>query len=340
MIYKIPVSAAGKVINYAETLGVSREEICRAANIDCAQLLYPDAQIPFAQLIKLYEYAALLSRDPDFGLHLGEQSNPKMYELLGYVTMNSQTFGDFLDCLLRYQQIWTNAVKFSMETTADSNIHLSYLYRVSGISTEERRQESENMLSVIMKMGRMITTVNWMSSETHFEHQQPNCVAEHKRIFGDFVSFNKPETKLVFDSYIMSLPIIEADPKLFTMLRNHAQSLLPEINPEAEISARVSQVFSKSLAGGPPSIEVVSKQIGVSSRSLQRKLKEEGTSYHKLVEQVQRALSERYLKSSEITICEISYLLGFSQQSAFQRAFKRWNGMTPKEFQRENRLSR
>jgi len=337
MIYQIPVSAAGRVINYAETLGVSREEICCAVHLDSAKLLYPDAQIPFAQLIKLYEYAALLSGDQDFGLHLGEQSNPKMYELLGYVTMNSQTFGDFLNCLLRYQQIWTNAVKFSLETTADSSIHLSYIYRVSAISTEERRQESENMLSVIMKMGRMVTAVNWMPSETHFEHQQPNCVSDHQRIFGEFVYFNKPQTKLVFDSYIMNLPIIEADPKLFAMLRSHAENLLPEVNLEAEISARVSEVLVKSLAGGPPSIEVVSKQIGVSPRSLQRKLNEVGTSYQKVVEEVQRALSERYLKSSEMTICEISYLLGFSQQSAFQRAFKRWKGITPKKFQRRNR---
>jgi AraC-like DNA-binding protein len=188
-----------------------------------------------------------------------------------------------------------------------------------------------------MKMGRMVTAVNWMPRETHFEHQQPNCVSEHKRIFGEFVYFNKPQTKLVFDSYIMSLPIIEADPKLFAMLRSYAENLLPEINPEAEISARVSEVLGKSLAGGQRSIGVVSKQIGVSPRTLQRKLNEEGTSYHKLVEDVQRALSERYLKSSELTICEISYLVGFSQQSAFQRAFKRWKGITPKEFQRRNR---
>jgi AraC-like DNA-binding protein len=337
MIYNIPVSAAGKVINYAETHGVSREKICRAVNLDCAKLLYPDAQIPFVQLIKLYEYAALLSGDPDFGLHLGEQSNPKMYELLGYVTMNSQTFGGFLDCLLRYQQIWTNAVRFSLETISVSDIHLSYIYRISETSTEERRHESENMLSVIMKMGRMVTAVNWMPRETHFEHQQPNCVSEHQRIFGEFVYFNRPQTRLVFDSYIMSLPVIEADPKLFAMLRSYAENLLPEINPEAEISARVSEVLGKSLAGGQRSIGVVSKQIGVSPRTLQRKLNEEGTSYHKLVEDVQRALSERYLKSSELTICEISYLVGFSQQSAFQRAFKRWKGITPKEFQRRNR---
>jgi AraC-like DNA-binding protein len=259
-----------------------------------------------------------------------------MYELLGYVSMNSRTFGDFLDCLLRYQHIWTDAVKFSLKT-AGSNIHLSYIYRISGLTAEERRQESENMLSVIMKIGRMVTAVNWMPHATHFEHSQPFDVSAHKRIFGESICFDQPQTSLVFDSEIMSLPIIEADQKLCAMLRRHAEYLLLDLNMQETFCIRVSEVLGKSLAGGPPSIENISKQLGVSARTLQRKLNEEDTSYHKLVEDVQRALSERYLKSSELTICEISYLVGFSQQSAFQRAFKRWKGITPKEFQRRNR---
>jgi AraC-like DNA-binding protein len=258
-----------------------------------------------------------------------------MYELLGYVAVNSRTFGNFLDFLLRYQNIWTDALEFSLESAA-SNTSLAYVYRIGGLSAEDRRQESENMLSVIVIIGRTMTAANWMPRETHFEHPSPRRVAEHERLFGEFVYFNKPQTKLIFDSDITGLPIIEADPRLFSVLHRYAEDLLLKINPQNMLSARVSELLGKSLAGEAPSIEFVSKQIGASPRTLQRKLNKEGTSYHKLLEGIRRELSLQYLKNSEMAICEISYLLGFSEQSAFHRAFRRWTGMTPKEFQRPN----
>ena len=106
--YQIPVSAAGKVINAAAAAGVKPEELCRHARVDLSALADLDNQMPFKQLIRLNECAAQLSSDDAFGLHLGEQTDAKTYGILGYVTMNSQTYGEALNRLIRYQQIRTN----------------------------------------------------------------------------------------------------------------------------------------------------------------------------------------------------------------------------------------
>ncbi len=169
IIYNIPVSAVSKIINAAEVAGVMPEELCRSVKLDLSTLEDADNQIPFWQLVALNENAARLTGDEDFGLHVGEQTDVKMYGVLGYITLNSQTFGEALNRLTRYQQIRTNAVKFSLETIG-SDAHLAYIYQTMDISPRNRRQESEEMMSTMMKVGRNLTRVDWKPREAHFEH--------------------------------------------------------------------------------------------------------------------------------------------------------------------------
>lgn len=331
IIHGILASAACKIINAAAAAGVAPEELCRAVKLDLSTFEDADNRIPFRQLIRLDEYAARLTGDAAFGLHVGEQADAKMYGVLGYVTLNSQTFGEALHRSIRYQQIRTDAVAFSLETIG-SSVHLAYLYRTTDIAPPERHQESEEMLSTMMQVGRKLTGVEWTPREVHFEHAQPENVSEHKRIFRAPVYFTKPLTKLIFDASLLTLPIVEADPILGSLLERQAEELLARSPKHGVFVNQVQQLIRESLPGGGARIETICRKLGSSSRSLQRKLREEGTSYQQLLEEIQRGLSEFYLRKPEIAICEVAYLLGFSEPSAFHRAFRRWTGLTPKAF--------
>lgn len=333
VVYSISVKAAGKIIAATADAGIAPEELCRAVQLDSSALEPADNRIPFAQLIMLYEHAARLTGDDAFGLRVGERSSPKMYDVLGYVTMNSRTFGEALNRLIRYQQIWTDAVTFSLEI-ADSTAHLSYIYRIGNLSPEERRQESENMMSAIVRFGRMVTGVDWTPREVNFEHEQPENISEHERIFRAPIRFNTSPTKLIFDSLLLALPLVEADTTLGALLERQAEDLLAKSPQRGAFINGVRQLIGESLRGGDARLEIVAQKSGVSSRTLQRKLREEGTSYQELLEEMQRTLSKIYLQKPEMAICEVAYLLGFSQSSAFHRAFRRWTGLTPKEFRR------
>jgi AraC-like DNA-binding protein len=341
VVYSIPVKAAGKIIAAVAEVGVAPEELCRAVQIDLSALEQADNRIPFAQLIMLYEHAARLTGDDAFGLRVGELSSPKMYDVLGYVTMNSGTFGEALNRLIRYQQIWTDAVTFSLEVT-DSSAHLSYIYQIENLLPKERRQESENMMSAIMRFGRMATGIDWTPREVHFEHKQPESIFEHEKIFRAPVRFSASLTKLIFDSSLLALPLVEADTTLGALLERQAEDLLAKSPVQGAFINQVRKLIGEALHGGKDArLEIVSQKLGISSRTLQRKLREENTSYQELIEEMQRTLSKIYLQKPEMAICEVAYLIGFSQTSAFHRAFRRWTGLTPGEFRRaQQNLSR
>jgi len=329
--YQIPVSSAGKIINAANAAGVTPEEICRAAKLDLSVLEDIDNQIPFTQLIGLYQCAAQLTGDDAFGLHVGEQDSPKLYGILGYVTINSRTVGEALNRLVRFQWIRTEAYEFSLEIIG-SNAQLTYLYKANDVSPQERRHESEESLCSVIEFGRRMTGFDWIPLEVHFEHARPENVSEHERIFRAPVFFNKPVAKLIFDKSVLELPLVEADLTLGSLLERQAGDLLATSPRHVIFVNQVRQLICESLRDGEARIETIYRKLGCSKRTLQRKLREEGTSFQELLEETQHDLSKFYLQKPELGICEISYLIGFSQPSAFHRAFRRWTGLTPKEF--------
>lgn len=330
---KVPVSSTGKIINAVSLAGVKREEFARTANFDLRLLEDADNEIPFTQLFGLYRHAENLVGDDAFGLHVGERDNPKSYGVLGYVTINSRNVGEALNRLIRYQQIRTKAYKFSLEIFG-SNVHLTYVYQGNDVAPETRRHESEETLSSIIEFGRRATEFDWTPLEVRFEHARPKDVSEHERIFRAPVRFGKSVTQLVFDSSFLHLPLVEADLTLGSLLERQAEELLKK-SPRVEktFANQVRRLMRENLsAGSELRMETVCRNLGSSRRTLQRKLTEEGTTYQKLLEEIQCEMSKSYLRQPGITICEISDSLGFSESSAFHRAFRRWTGQTPKEF--------
>ena len=334
VIHEIPVSAAVKFTEAAQTLGVAPDTLCRDAGLDPATLEDADNEIQFELLLKLAEGGARLTGDDAFGLHVGERTDAKTYGLLGYVTINRRTFGEALNSLIRYQRIRTKAVEFTLDV-AGAEARLAYHYRAAGLAPRGRRQESEEMLSTMMRVGRGLTGVDWAPREVHFEHEEPTDTSEHARIFRAPVRFGRPLSKLVFDASVLELPSVGADPTLGSLLERQAEEMLAGSHRHGDFAGRVQEVIKEGLPGGEARVDVVCRRLGVSPRTLQRRLREEGTTFLGLLEETQRTLAEFYLRKPDVAVCEVSYLTGFSQPSAFHRAFRRWTGRTPREFRRD-----
>jgi AraC-like DNA-binding protein len=125
-----------------------------------------------------------------------------------------------------------------------------------------------------------------------------------------------------------------ADPGLCAVLDRHAEELLAKYPREDSLIERLRAIIKQQLSGGDASLERVAQQLGMSGRTLQRKLRDHGSSHQELLDEMRRDLAMRHLREPEMAICEVAYLLGFSESSALHRAFKRWTGMTPSEFRR------
>lgn len=332
--YEIPVSAALKFVEAARARGVAPETLCAAAGLDPSVLEDADNELPFALLLELAECGARLTGDDAFGLRVGQRADARAYGLLGYVTINRRTFGEALGAVIRYQRIRTKAVEFTLDV-AGADAHLAYHYRACGVAPRGRRQESEEMLSTMTRVGRGLTGVEWAPREVHFEHEEPADTGEHARIFRAPVRFRRPLTKLIFDASVLDLPLVGADPALGSLLERQAEELLAGSQSRGDFAGRVREVIREGLPGGEARVDAVCRRLGVSPRTLQRRLRGEGTTFQDLLEETQRALAEFYLRKPDVAICEVSYLTGFSQPSAFHRAFRRWTGLTPREFRRD-----
>jgi AraC-like DNA-binding protein len=330
----ISVRAVGKIADAVRASGVAPEELYAAVGFDPALLADAEGRMPYAQLVRMYEEAARLTGDEGFGLHLGERTSLKVFDVLSYVLINSPTLGEAMRSAVRYHPIWNDGAGFAFEREGESaRIRYDYF----GVAADECRQDCEMTLCMVILAGRLLTGLEWTSDEVSFRHAKPTNTTEHQRIFRCPVNFSRPSNEIVFDASLLALPVAEADPALCAVLERHAEELLARSPRRAGLAGEVRRILSGALRGGDPGLEAVARRLGMSARTLQRKLKEEGTSHQELLEEMRRELSERYLREPRMAICEVAYLLGFSEPSAFHRAFRRWTGTTPARF-RQTRL--
>jgi len=327
----IQAKAVEKIIKSAAAQGVPARALYEAIKMNPAALTDPDQRIPFAQVVALYERAAELTGDDAFGLHVGEAVDPKAFDVLGYAVINSPTLGEALDRMVRYNFIWTNGSCFSVDATgALTRIVYEYLDH----TITERRHDTEMTLAAIAALGRTVANSELSPARVTFQHDSPRDTREHARIFQCSVEFNASKNQYFLDSRALELPIVKADPGLIALLDRHAAELVARFSREDTLRDKVQNLIRNELRGGNAALNRVAEQLGMSARTLQRKLQASGTSHQKLLDEVRHELALRYLREPELAVCEVAYLLGFSESSAFHRAFKRWTGTTPNEFRR------
>ena len=331
-VHTIQAKAVDKIIRAAAARGVAASELYQAAHLDPDGLDDPDRRIPFAQLVALYEEAARLTGDDDFGLHLGESVDPRVFDVVGYSVINSSTLGEGLDRAVRYNLLWTDGSYLSIERGSPLT---KIVYTYVDDSITERRQDVEITFAVLASLSRSVTNSDLSPELVTFQHDRPGNTTEHQRIFNCPVEFNAPANKYFLDSHALQLPIVKADPGLCAVLDRHAEALIAQYPRQDTLVERVRTMIKDELRGGHASLERIAGNLSMSGRTLQRKLREHGTSHQELLDQMRRDLAIRYLQEPEMAICEVAYLLGFSESSALHRAFKRWTGQTPNEFRRK-----
>ncbi len=327
----IQAKAVEKIARAAALRGVEAQSLYRSVSFDPALLNDPDARMPFAQLVALYEKAAELTGDSAFGLHVGETVDPTAFDVLGYSVVNSPTLGEALDRMVRYNFTWTNGSSFLVEVGAPLT---RIVYSYFDDSIKPRRQDTEMTLAAMAALGRMVTNTEVAPERVTFEHKPPADISEHERIFHCPLEFEAGSNQYFLKTAALALPIVKADPGLCAVLDRHAAELMGKYPREDSLRERVRNLIKNELSGGNASLDRLADQLGMSARSLQRRLRAEGTSHQELLDQMRRELALRYLREPEVAICEVAYLLGFSESSALHRAFKRWTGQTPSEYRR------
>lgn len=306
-------------------------ELLRRLKLDASIFAHPESFIACADFARLLEEAALATSDGAFGLHFGARSNPKNIGPLVYAALNAPTIAAAFDVAGRYLHVHNEAVNMSVSTTAEL---VDVRYHHSNLEIEEPRQFNEYSMAVTVNVLRMMAGSQWAPREVQFAHKAPQDYSEHLKIFGAPVLFACAINALVMERKFFEETVPAADPRLFEIMRRYLNDVLGKMPREAAHLATIRKAVAETMHENSPNLRRVAQKLRASPRTLQRQLKHHGLDFKNILEDTRRQFALDYLENREDTLTQIAFLLGYSEVSAFNRAFKRWTGKTPMEYRR------
>lgn len=323
----LPV-ASRALVESCRRLGLGADALLRAAGIARDAFGDPDARLTGEQADALWRAAYEASRDPHLALRAAEATPFGAYRVIDYLGVTGATVGEGL----RRVAAWFPLVDpRGRLRVVDEPKGVAIVFTAAGGGGLPAPAE-EYTLGVIWSRARHAAASEPRLAEVRFSFARPADVREHSRAFGIEPRFGAPAAALVFRRASWDGPTRMNDPALFELLDRHARALAEGAPGTDELAPSVRTAIAADLPGREPTIAAVARRLGTSARTLQRRLAVAGTSFARLVDEVRRARAEAFLHAGDVSVAEVSWLVGFSEQSAFTRAFRRWTGTSPSEF--------
>jgi len=277
----------------------------------------------------LWRMASEVIDDPCFGLKASALWHPSNFGALVYAMLTSNTLRAALERLERYHRVISD-VKFLKLDETEEGLRLTLL--VSG-EEGDIPERNDAALALILSMCRMNYVEDLAPVSVTFTHSMPSCSARFFEYFRCPILFDAPANSLTLSIEAVDKHLPGSHPQLAEL---HDQIMIEYIArlDQEQITQRVKAIIVDQLPSGNVTDESVSRVIGMSARKLQRQLESAGTTFNTLLNGIRQDLAKRYLREQQICMIELAFLLGFSESSAFSRAFKRWTGVTPSEFRK------
>ena len=323
----VTARAIRPLLSGLDALRVDPVPLLAAVGIEMQQLDDPEALVPMSAAIALLHEAEQATGDRDIGLHLAERSELSSFDVLFYAMSSSATLGDAYRRMSRYQRLIHETTRVDIEVAGD----LATLSHSLPGGLAVPRHSAEFILASWVRAGRLVTGVDWQPRAVQFAHGRPDSTAEHDRFFRCPLHFAAGRNAVELERSLLALPCTGADPGLAEVLERYARDRLDKAPATSSMSDRARAVISAQLPDGDVQARQVAAALNVSVRTLNRALASEDTSYRALLDQLRHELAVQHLREGRLSSTEIAYMLGFSELSAFYRAFKRWTGSTPAE---------
>lgn len=231
----------------------------------------------------------------------------------------------------RYARVLTSVGSYrtgsSRATAARICVCIVTVSGISGSGCPTRRP-----IASLAQISQEVCTTGFTPLAVHFRHGAPGSEAAHERHFGCPVHFGSDRDALLVPEELLQRPNRLGDATISRFFDTHLEGEVSQFDDDASLERRVRGRISQALSNGVPKISAIAGSLGLSGRTLQRRLSERGSSFQQLVDESRRELAERLLRETDYPLAEVAFLTGFSEQSAFNRAFRRWAGQTPRSF--------
>lgn len=289
-------------------------------------------RFPLDEETKLFQRALKESADLYFGLHMGERVRPSYAGILGYATMSSSQLLDAVDLLVKYEHYYTEVAICSLEVN-EKDESFSIIWEPCLDNLPQRRHRVESAFSSWVSFGRWITGTEHAPIQVEFSHTAPEeDASEYERIFGCPVLFDQPRDAITLHADFLQLPILDANPEVNKVMLERVEALVTAFEARGDLLKEVKVTIRERLDEGPANLDIVAERLNIKPWTLRRKLRALGCDFSTLMDEVRKNMATDMLSNDNCQISEIAGRLGYSEQSAFNRAFKRWFQSTPLEY--------
>lgn len=330
----VSIRVVRELLHTVEHAGISRATFLQATQLDSSQLDSQDARISRSAIHRLCELAIELTENPALGLHWGEGLDPNAFAPISHLLSHSPTLRDAFESLTRFQAVLSDDLGYALIERDDQVI--VRCSSLSGESLAVQRFVAEMLVTGLYRLVRFFNPRGRMACVS-LAYSAPAYRDEYTRVFEAAERFDQPFTGLVFDSALMSSSSPHRDEDLHEALRSVVERRVVRLSQQTPFARKVYDVLVQQRSPQRMDMDAVARRLGLSTRSLRRRLSDEGKPYGAIVNEACAVAAKRLLLETQHTIQEVAYEIGFSEPAAFHRAFKRWTGMTPSEFRQHGR---
>ncbi|MEZ5568320.1 MAG: AraC family transcriptional regulator ligand-binding domain-containing protein [Halioglobus sp.] len=304
------------------------QEGIQAADINAQLAAYPaNSRMPMDEWWDLLEKIQLIRNEPALGVKIGACVQPEDSGVMGYMVMYCKTAGEALLHFQRYQQLIHNFSLMDIEARPESLVISWDLEQ--GVSTQ---LSDEVFLSGLMTFIQRVTgRADLVPREIHFIHTVPFEHSHYERLLGCPVRFGCERVAVEIQLSALNIPINSHNPYLLSLLEKQAEALV-DTGFHDELLNELQKILVEAISQGEATLAHIARRLNVSTRTLHRRLEERGLNFQKILQKTRRQLAEHYLSDSSLSLNEVAFLLGYSEQSAFNRAFRGWFNMPPKRY--------
>jgi AraC-like DNA-binding protein len=286
----------------------------------------PDARVPYATAQRIGERALVLTRDENFGLRMAQDVRDSQHYDVGLLLlMASPTVRSALERMVAHQRYWGDGERASLHPASNGK---TLRYVLAGAAGDYARHSYECALAEVALGIRVLSGQELRARVVRLSHSAPKNTDEHARVFRCAVEFAHPHAEIEFDDATLDARMGHANDRFCEVFEKQVQLALKRLPSPQSAYERVREVARAALSGGGCTLQGTAEALGLSARTLQRRLQEEGTSFAELVDALRNEMSVVYLERG-IPIAEVAALLGYADATAFHHAFSRWTGSSP-----------
>ncbi|MBI3179918.1 MAG: AraC family transcriptional regulator [Deltaproteobacteria bacterium] len=317
------------VLSYLHQRGVDVRGLIERAGLPAAAATVRRVELPLQVIRRFADLAAVTARDPFLGLHVAQAASRSVYSILEFIALAGPTLRDMGERWVRFARLENAAAVVSfVQTEAGGVIGVD----VPGEPLCMGRQMNELLMGHIVRVTRdALQEPHWLPQRLWFAHPAPADDSELRAYFRTPLEFGRGSNGLAVSNADLDRPLPRRDDQLLAYLEEQATAMLSE-RPTDDFWPALRRHIRDVLPDGTPRLSDVAHRMAMSARTLQRRLSKSGKSFVDAADDVRRDLACAYLAQHHLSLAEVSFLVGYSEPSAFARAFKRWLGVTPAEY--------